>query len=79
MDLDLGAGQQRLAQALLKLAGEGDEIVLSIRKSDLASQIGMSQETLSRKLSSFQEQGLIGLVGQRKIRILDRGQLAKIG
>ncbi len=77
-DINLLSVEQRLAQALLKLAGEGDEIVLSIRKSDLASQIGMSQETLSRKLSSFQEQGLIGLVGQRKIRILDRGQLAKI-
>lgn len=77
-DINLLSVEQRLAQALLKLAGEGDEIVLGMRKSDLASQIGMSQETLSRKLSSFQEQGLIELEGQRGIRILDRKGLENI-
>ena len=74
-DINLLSVEQRLAQVLLKLAGDGDEIVLRMRKSDLASQIGMSQETLSRKLSSFQEQGLIELEGQRKIRLLDRAGL----
>lgn len=74
-DINLLSVEQRLAQVLLKLAGDGDEIVLKMRKSDLASQIGMSQETLSRKLSSFQEQGLIELEGQRKIRLLDRAGL----
>lgn len=77
-DINLLSVEQRLAQVLLKLAGNGDEIVLKMRKSDLASQIGMSQETLSRKLSSFQEQGLIELEGQRKIRLLDRAGLAEI-
>lgn len=70
--------EQRLAQALLKLAGEADEIVLRMKKSDLASQIGMSQETLSRKLSNFQENGLIELEGQRRIRILDKRRLEGI-
>ncbi|HOY89979.1 MAG TPA: helix-turn-helix domain-containing protein, partial [Bacillota bacterium] len=74
-DINLLSVEQRLAQVLLKLAGDGNEIVLKMRKSDLASQIGMSQETLSRKLSSFQEQGLIELEGQRKIRLLDRAGL----
>lgn len=68
--------EQRLAGALLKLAGDGFEIVLSMKKADLASQIGMSQETLSRKLSSFQEQGLIELEGQRTIRLLDKDRLS---
>lgn len=77
-DINLLSVEQRLAQVLLKLAGDGDEIVLRMRKSDLASQIGMSQETLSRKLSSFQEQGLIELEGQRKIRLLDRAGLEEI-
>ncbi len=71
-DINLLSVEQRLAQALLKLAGNGDEITLGMKKSDLASQIGMSQETLSRKLSGLQEQGLIELIGQRKIRLLNR-------
>ena len=47
-------------------------------KGDLASQLGMSQETLSRKLTAFQEQGLIKLEGHRKIIILDRAGLDAI-
>ena len=35
----------------------------------------MTSETLSRKLTSFQEQGLIEQVGQRKIIIKDRAGL----
>lgn len=70
--------EQRLAGVLLKLAGEGCEITLNMKKSDLASQIGMSQETLSRKLSSFQDKGLISLVGQRTIRLLDKRRLTDI-
>ena len=77
-DINLLSVEQRLAQALLKLAGDSDEIMLIMKKSDPASQIGMSQETLSRKLSSLQEQGLIELEGQRKIRILDKRRLEEL-
>ena len=38
----------------------------------------MTQETLSRKLSMFQDQGLIKLEGQRKIIILDKDELESI-
>jgi len=41
----------------------------------LASHIGMSQETLSRKLSYFQDMGWIKLIGHRKIIILDKASL----
>lgn len=74
-DINLHSVEQRIAQAILKLAEDKDELVLQMTKGDLASQIGMSQETLSRKLSSFQEQGLIKLTGQRKITILARTKL----
>ena len=47
-------------------------------KGDFASQIGMSQETLSRKLTAFQEQGLIKLEGQRDIIVLDQEALENI-
>lgn len=76
--ISLDSVEQRLAQALLKLAGDKSEVVLTMTKKDFASQMGMCQETLSRKLTAFQEQGLISLKGQRKIKILDKEGLKAI-
>lgn len=70
--------EKRLAQALLELSGEDGIINLKMSKRDLASNIGMSQETLSRKLSAFQELGIIDLEGHRKIIILNRPALEEI-
>lgn len=70
--------EQRVADILLQLANDQGEIYLSISKKDLAAHIGMSQETLSRRLSAFQEMGLIKQVGQRKIFILDKASLTTI-
>lgn len=70
--------EQRVADILLKMADDNSLIDLSISKKDLAAHIGMSQETLSRKLSSFQEAGWIKQEGQRKIKILDREALKSI-
>ncbi|HLR20540.1 MAG TPA: Crp/Fnr family transcriptional regulator [Tissierellaceae bacterium] len=77
-NISLSSVEKRLSQTLLNMAGEGKEINLKMRKGDLASQIGMSQETLSRKLSAFQELGIIELVGHRKIIIKDKGSLEDI-
>ncbi|MBU9723735.1 MULTISPECIES: Crp/Fnr family transcriptional regulator [Bacillaceae] len=77
--------EKRLASYLLELAegqiGEGIKgediqvssirVVLPMRKKDLASYIGITQETLSRRLSGFQEMGVVELVGQREIIIVD--------
>ena len=46
-------------------------INLPVTKSVLSSMLGTSKETLSRKLSLLQDQGLIRLEGQRKIIITD--------
>jgi len=73
--ISLNSVEQRLAQALLALSDGGNEIVLNMTKGDLASQLGMSQETLSRKLTSFQNDGLIKLEGHRRIVILDKDEL----
>lgn len=69
--------EKRLASYLIELSyGIADagatEITLPMSKRDLASYIGMTQETLSRRLSSFQDNGWIKQSGQRKIFILDR-------
>lgn len=71
--------EQRVADILLRMADDNNVIQLSISKKNLASHIGMSQETLSRKLSSFQEKGWIKQEGQRKIIILKRETLESIG
>lgn len=67
--------EQRVASMLLDISEGNAEIQLQISKKDLAAHIGISQETLSRKLSLLEEQGLIEQTGQRKILILDRDSL----
>ena len=77
-DINLSTVEQRLARFLLTEARDASTITLKISKGDLASQLGMSQETLSRKLSIFQEDGLITLQGQRGIGIIDRSGLESL-
>ncbi|OAB42290.1 Crp/Fnr family transcriptional regulator [Paenibacillus glacialis] len=74
--------EQRIAKILLKMLhdqkidhAKENNIILPMSKKDLAVMIGISQETLSRKLSLFQEQGWIKLIGQRQITILDQESL----
>lgn len=76
--INLSSVTQRLAQSLLDQANTKDVVVLQMAKGDFASQLGMSQETLSRKLNSLQEEGLIELSGHRKIIIRDKTALEDI-
>ena len=69
---------KRVTGALLDMSQGKEEILLPMTKGDLASQLGMSQETLSRKLAALQEEGLILLKGHRKIILKDRSQLEEI-
>ncbi len=76
--ISLDTVEQRIARALLRLSEGQVEFDLIMSKGELASQIGMSQESLSRKLTSLQEDGIIDLKGRRKIIILDRSALEEI-
>lgn len=69
---------KRIADILLDMANEKDTVHLAITRKDLASHIGMSQETLSRKLSFFQNLGWIVQQGQREIIIKDKKALKNI-
>lgn len=71
-DISLHSVERRLAQTLLDLSAGTNQIELEMSKRDLASQMGMTQETLSRKLSAFQEAGLIEQFGHRRILIVNR-------
>lgn len=47
-------------------------------KGDFASQLGMTQETLSRKLAALQEEGLLEQEGHRKIVIKNKSRLEEL-
>ncbi len=77
--------EQRIAKNLLNMLHDqqkerpGDNVVmLPVSKRDLAVMIGTTQESLSRKLAFFQEQGWIKLVGQRQITIFDQESLRRL-
>lgn len=76
--ISLNSVEQRIAQALLSMADKDNLVTLNMRKGDFASQMGMSQETLSRKLTSLQDDGIIRLIGHKKILILNKEKLENI-
>lgn len=75
-NINLYSVTKRIADALLKFKSR--KIILPISKSDFASSLGMSKETLSRKLSEFQNNKIIKLNGQREIIILDNVKLENL-
>lgn len=72
--------ETRVARYLVKLADEThtSEVNLPMSKKDLASHLGTTQETISRRLTSFQTNGLIEQKGQRHISILKMSPLIEI-
>jgi CRP/FNR family transcriptional regulator, anaerobic regulatory protein len=78
--------EKRTATYLINLASkeaadfstEPIKVTLPMSKKDLASFIGTSRETLSRKLSAFQHKGWINQSGQRNIIILNYNHLRMI-
>lgn len=70
---------QRLAAFLLQCSEntEHKTFKLPVNKTDAASMLGTSRETLSRKLSLFQRKGYIALSG-REIRICDKEALQEL-
>lgn len=76
--ISLHPAEQRLAQALLEVSAGRREFDLELSKGDFASQLGMTQETLSRKLAAFQERGMIRLKGLRGIVLLDAEALETV-
>lgn len=77
-DISLNSVEKRIASTLIRMAGEEDQVNLPVSKGTLASYIGMSQETLSRKLRSLEDEGIIEQEGHRKIIIKDKDALIEI-
>lgn len=76
--ISLSSVNQRLAQVLLDMSQGKTLVELNVSKGDFASQLGMSQETLSRRLSAWQQEGIIEQKGHRKIIIKDQHRLEDI-
>lgn len=76
-DINLHGVEKRLSDTLLTMSNDKGEVVLKMSKGDFASYMGMSQETLSRKLSNFQDMGLIKLIGHRRIILLNKRALGE--
>ena len=78
--LGLLSVRQRLARYFLSGCGGTQNclVEIKVKKSDLARQLGMAGETLSRNLREMEDDGLIRVKG-RQIRVLDcprlRGEL----
>ena len=72
----------RVAYLLLELKDEygyqvkqGIEMKIPLTREEMSNYTGVARETISRKLAAFAEQGIIKLVGNSKIIILDEEQL----
>ncbi len=65
--------EKRIAEYLVELTKESQysTITLPMSKKDLASYLGTTPETVSRKLTEFQERGWIEQAGQRKIKVVN--------
>jgi CRP/FNR family transcriptional regulator len=50
---------------------DGSEFALPLSREGLANYIGVTRETVSRKLSALQEEGIIEMIGNKGIKILD--------
>lgn len=66
--------ESRIASLLLNMLSkeplkENGILYLPLNKEEMANFIGVTRETLSRKLNAMQRQGLITLKGNRQIRI----------
>lgn len=80
--LSLMEVEKRVARVILllfeKVEVRNNEFILPITKKDLASLIGTTPETLSRKLLSFVEQKIIAVKQRRVIQVLNLDMLKEI-
>jgi CRP/FNR family transcriptional regulator len=71
------SAQQKLATFLLAFAkhGDADEFDLPMRRAEMGEFLGLRLETVSRKMSEFQERKWIRMVSLYRCRILNRDLL----
>lgn len=76
-NLAMESVEVRVARYLADLVEEqnNQSITLPISRKDIASHLGTSPETISRKFTEFEDAGWIRQISQRKIKILELDEL----
>ena len=76
--------EARIAQLLIELVeefgiqkNENTELIIPLTREDMANYIGVTRETISRKLSIMQDEGIIELIGNKKLLISNIDALKK--
>jgi CRP/FNR family transcriptional regulator, anaerobic regulatory protein len=57
---------------------EGILITLPLSREDMAAYMGLTRETVSRRLSAYQNEGIILLQGSRKLVVRDLARLKQM-
>jgi CRP/FNR family transcriptional regulator, nitrogen fixation regulation protein len=72
--------RQRVAAFLLLMVprSPGDEIELSMSRRDIADYLGLTIETVSRTMTQFEKEAVIGLASTRRIVLRDRAALTRL-
>ncbi len=60
-----------------KPSSEGTIVDLPLSREGIANYVGLTRETVSRKMSSMQDEGLIEMIGNKKVLLLNRPALEK--
>ncbi|WP_066632768.1 Crp/Fnr family transcriptional regulator [Desulfolucanica intricata] len=84
-DLTLKNVEERLASWLMVMAEkegvstlQGIRISINLSRQEVANLLGTTIETVSRKLTKLQSEGIIAIEGQKNITILDKKRLVLI-
>ena len=84
-DLTLKSIEERLASWLMVMAEkegvrtpQGIRISINLSRQEVANLLGTTQETVSRKLTRLQSEGIIATKGQKNIIVLDKERLAAL-
>lgn len=74
----------RISSVLLEFANKfgtsnskGTLIELPLSREGIANYIGITRETVSRKMSILQDEGVLEIIGNKKLLILDRSALER--
>lgn len=77
--------ESKVANLLLSLMSDfgtettdGTMLNMTLNREELGSYAGLTRETISRKLRSFHEQGIINLIGSKKILVKDVKKLKEL-
>ena len=81
-ELNTGTAEQRLARFLLKLSVQENGVTTAhlFRREEMGAMLGVTLETISRRLSSFKKDGLIHMVSSQSptVTITDFSSLKKL-